>query len=307
MGKQVRIYLKDGSATGMRHAEITNWTGQALACPRTHFSDLRTWQEVQRPGVYFLFGVDEESGEDAAYVGESEVVGDRIVNHLTGKQFWTELVAFTNKDDNLTKAHVKYLESRLVQISTEAGRYKVVNSSAPTLSALPRADRDAMEEFIASARILLGVLGHKVLEPYVGHKRDSARRERFDGDQPASTEPDQADGSRKVVESPQFVLHINDLSASAVRTDEGVVVLAGSEAAATIRQSLSVGYRNLRDRLVQTGVLAASGTKLRLTRDHLFNSPSQAAAVLVGYSINGRDCWRTSAGQTYAAYEESQQ
>ncbi|MGB1700835.1 MAG: GIY-YIG nuclease family protein, partial [Nannocystaceae bacterium] len=32
-GKTVRIYLADGSPTGIRHAEVVNWTGQALVCP----------------------------------------------------------------------------------------------------------------------------------------------------------------------------------------------------------------------------------------------------------------------------------
>ena len=85
MGKQIRIYLADGTSTGIRHAEITNWSGQALACPRPRFSDLKDWDEIKRPGVYFLFGTNEESGEDAVYIGESEVVLDRLSTHLTGK------------------------------------------------------------------------------------------------------------------------------------------------------------------------------------------------------------------------------
>ena len=33
-GKTIRIYLADGTATGIRHAELVNWTGQAIVCPR---------------------------------------------------------------------------------------------------------------------------------------------------------------------------------------------------------------------------------------------------------------------------------
>ncbi|MGH8858219.1 MAG: GIY-YIG nuclease family protein [Polaromonas sp.] len=129
MGKQIRIYLADGTASSIRHAEITNWTGQALACPRSRFQDLREWDEVKRPGVYFLFGTAEDSGDDAVYIGESEVVLDRLYAHIAGKEFWAELIAFTSKDDNLTKGHVKYLESRLIQLASEAGRYRVTNSA----------------------------------------------------------------------------------------------------------------------------------------------------------------------------------
>jgi hypothetical protein len=39
-GRQIKIYLADGSVTGIRHAEIVNWTGQALAIPRNRVKEL---------------------------------------------------------------------------------------------------------------------------------------------------------------------------------------------------------------------------------------------------------------------------
>jgi hypothetical protein len=108
LGKSIQIYLADGSVTGIRHGEISNWTGQDIACPRTRFPELREWSEAKRPGVYFLFRQNEESGQEAVYIGEAEIVLDRLNFHITGssgKEFWTEAVIFTSKDDNLTKAH----------------------------------------------------------------------------------------------------------------------------------------------------------------------------------------------------------
>ncbi|EPU4805818.1 hypothetical protein ACVXC9_000516 [Vibrio cholerae] len=55
-GTQLKIYLSNGSVTGIRHAEIVNWTGQAIAVPRVHIKELSEWEETHRPGVYFLFG-----------------------------------------------------------------------------------------------------------------------------------------------------------------------------------------------------------------------------------------------------------
>ncbi|MFK3975886.1 GIY-YIG nuclease family protein [Shewanella vesiculosa] len=122
-GRQIKIYLADGSVTGIRHAEIMGWTGQALTVPRSKVKELSEWEESLKPGVYFLFGVDEETGNDAVYIGEAEQVASRIQQHLSGKDFWNEVVCFTNKDENLTKAHVKYLESRLVALTNQANRY----------------------------------------------------------------------------------------------------------------------------------------------------------------------------------------
>ena len=305
LGKSIRIYLADGGVTGIRHGEIVNWTGQAIACPRTRFPELREWAEAKRPGIYFLFGQDDESGQDSVYIGEAEVVFERLRSHISVKDFWTELVAFTSKDDNLTKAHVRYLESRLVSTANDAGRYAIENSASPQLPSLPRADRDAMEEFIGGIQILLGVLGHRVLEPLIERTPVPTTHEVVPSPQPAiQTGPElPADLAVTQTQSQTFQLRVSNLIATAVRTDEGIVVLANSEAASAVRNSLSVGYRALRERLISSGVLIESGSKLKFAKDHLFGSPSQAAAVIVGYSINGRDNWKTPNGASFTDFE----
>ncbi len=304
LGKSIRIYLADGSVAGIRHGEIVNWTGQAIACPRARFSELKDWPEAKRPGVYFLFGQDEQSGTDAAYIGEAEIVVDRLYAHVSGKEFWTELVAFTSKDDNLTKGHVRYLESRLVTLAIAAGRYALQNAASPQLPALPRADRDAMEEFLDGTRILLGVLGHRLLEPLV------ARASQTDAVTTPLDVPTQSPITAAVPGVPpsaaspeKFNLRVGGVSASATRTDEGLVVHAGSQAAPSVQSSLSYGYRSLREKLLASGVLFQTDGTVKFAKDHLFTSPSQAAAIIVGYSINGRDAWRTSQGVTFGEYE----
>lgn len=136
MGKTIKIYLANESVSGIRHAEIANWSGQALACPRSRFQELREWLEVQRPGIYFLFGVDDQTAEEAVYIGEAEVVLDRLASHMSGKDFWTEVITFTSKDENLTKAHVRYLESRLIGMARRAGRYSLANATSSQLPLL---------------------------------------------------------------------------------------------------------------------------------------------------------------------------
>jgi hypothetical protein len=305
MGKQIRIYLADESASGIRHAEVSNWTGQALACPRARFQELREWAEVRRPGVYLLFGTVEDTEEEAVYVGESEVVLDRLTAHISGKEFWTELIAFTSKDDNLTKGHVKYLEARLIDLATKADRYRVTNGTVPQLPALPRGDRDAMEEFLGSARTLLGVLGHKVLDPFVSPNRPrEIEAEARDSPDLSVGSPTTSIGLKVPERDTLFLLRTGNVVATAARTDEGMVVLAGSYAAPSVQGSLSTGYRTLREKLISLGVISPAGDKLCFVKDQLFSSPSQAAAIIVGYAINGRDAWRLEDGTTYAEFEQ---
>jgi len=307
MGKTIKIYLPNESVSGLRHAEIANWSGQALACPRSRFQELREWPEVQRPGVYFLFGVDDETGSDAVYIGEAEVVIDRLSSHVNGKDFWTEAVAFTSKDENLTKAHVRYLESRLVGMAKQAGRYQVTNFASPQLPSLPRSDRDAMEEFLGAAKMLLGALGHKVLENLVSQPKQLSMLEASPIIESLVKAKVGAVGAEQEPYRPAvFHLHVAGIHARGVRTDEGMVVLEGSDATATPYKSLTGNTAALRQGLIESGVLVQSGTKLRLTRNCLFKSPSQAAGVVAGYSINGREYWKLEDGMTYAQFETQQ-
>jgi AIPR protein/Domain of unknown function (DUF4357) len=100
--------------------------------------------------------------------------------------------------------------------------------------------------------------------------------------------------------APEFWLDVKDAPrAMGRRCDGGFLVYAGSAAAARERGSLTTPQlrhrRNLRDSL---GFVPENGY-LRMTRDALFASPSQAADVLQGHSVNGADEWVTADGMSY--------
>jgi hypothetical protein len=289
-GQSIRIFLADGSVTGIRHAEVVNWTGQAVACPRSRMGELGEWEEAQRPGVYLLFGIDDATARPAVYVGEAENVYSRLQDHLSRKEFWNEVIVFTNKDENLTKAHVRFLEQKLVESATTAKRYLVTNSVQPQGSRLPRGDRDSMESFFEQIRMLLGVLGHRVLEA-VTASSEPARH--------ASARPPEPG----ITAGTLLFLRTKAVEARAMLTDEGIVVLAGSKAAPKISDSLSVGYQKLRNHLLEQRIVTQDGDQLVFQEDHLFSSPSTAAAVIVGYMINGRDAWRSAGGVSVGQLE----
>lgn len=64
-GKQIKLFLVDGTPGGLTTAGITNWTGHVLSARRSDLADLLKRDEAQRTGVYFLLGDDE------AAVGET--------------------------------------------------------------------------------------------------------------------------------------------------------------------------------------------------------------------------------------------
>lgn len=127
----IKLFLPHGDAKRLRTAEISNWTGKAVAAPRTEFDELLARPELLQPGVYILTGNEPETGSLMAYIGEAEVIRDRIKAH-TDKDFWIQAIAFVSKDENLTKSHIRYLEGKLIEEAKALGRAKLVNAQSST-------------------------------------------------------------------------------------------------------------------------------------------------------------------------------
>lgn len=291
LGKTIRVYLDNGSVSGIKHAEIINWTGQAIFVPRNLIKNLSSWEESQRPGIYFLFGKN-ENDNDQVYIGETSNIFNRLKNHLSDnkKDFFTEVIFITSKDDYLTKGHVEYLESRLLKIAEESNRYIIDNPNGTNKGILPRSDIDAMEEYLNYIRILTGVLSHKVLEPITT---------KF---QMENKNNNKTLNDKKLNE---FKVKSKNLNAVGILTDEGIVVKEGSLASKTEADKIPLAYKRLRQILIERNILIENKNHLYFKEDYLFSSPSQAGSVITGYSVNGRTLW-TKDGKTLKEYEENQ-
>ena len=129
-GLSLELHYIDGNPEGMLTAEVFNWTGHVLKTPRIQISEALNRPEAKYTGVYLLLG--ECDGETCAYIGESESIGDRIKSHDNNKDWWTDAILITSTANNLNKAHIKYLESRLVEEANFAGRIPLQNGNNPT-------------------------------------------------------------------------------------------------------------------------------------------------------------------------------
>ena len=268
-----------------------NWTGQAIVCPRARIGELAKWDEARRPGIYFLVGDEQSESRQLVYVGEAENVFARLQSHVKNKEFWSRVVLFTSKDENLTKAHAKYLEARIVQLAHEADRVRLENGNAPQSPVLPRADRDAMEDFLGPLSVLLGALGLPIL-------------------QAVAFQPEPEEPAGEICPAPLSRHHLefqrskDRIDAKGVLTDEGFVVYEGSLGNGDVRDHLGKGVRAYRDQLIADGSIREENGVIRFMRNVLFTSPSAAAAVLAGGSINGREAWKDQCGTTLKALEE---
>ncbi|MCK3655411.1 hypothetical protein A4G19_06495 [Pasteurellaceae bacterium Macca] len=274
IGKTIKIYLDDGSVSGIRHAEIVNWTGQAIAIPRIQIKQLAKWNEAQKAGVYFLFGVDENSGDATVYIGESENVLERLNTHIKQKDFWNEAILFTSKDENLTKSHIKYLESNLIKQADEAKRYVLMNRNTSS-TVLPRSDQDAMQEFMNNIRLLLGTMGHKVLETYLENKSKITQEKSSPYD------------------NIEFKFIKNGIKAIGIRTNEGFVVKKGSIIHKNISPSLSPNLKKMKEELKTKNIIVPHKDNLFIFKeDYLFLSPAQAINIITGSPISAPQSWK---------------
>jgi Domain of unknown function (DUF4357) len=277
----IKLFLPHGDARRLRVGEVSNWTGKALAAPRTEFDDLLAREETESSGVYFLLGVNPDTGDNLAYIGEAEVIRDRLKQHKV-KDFWTSVVIFVSKDENLTKAHIRYLENRLLHEAKGVGRYALenTNSSNPKL---PESDREDMEVYLSRIRQVLPVLGSDLLSPIAGSNKPTQHQ-------------------------PQLVCKIKNALATGRRTEAGFVVFAKSTAVLTVRPSAETQYPNtiaLRQRLIQEKTLVEQGGAYVFTKDVEFTSPSAAAAVIHGGSANGLTAWKDKTGKTLKEIEDA--
>lgn len=262
----IKLFLVHGSPNGLRTAELSNWSGKAIAAPRTEISELLKREELSSSGFYLLTGVDPESGDRAIYIGEAENVANRLKGHAA-KDFWNSATVFVSKDENLTKAHVRYLEGLLIEKANNNGAAVVMNSVSSGAK-LPESDAAEMDVFLQKCLQLLPVLGV----------------------------PDFSEKIDQVSEAKDLLYcKIKGLTATGKRTANGFIVFAGSQAVLEHRPSAK-RIRAKREQLIERGLLQEKDGILIFTKDVEFGSPSTAGSVIRGGNTNGLTNWKNSKG-----------
>lgn len=271
----IRIFLPGGDPDGIRTIEKSNWSGSGIVIPRSLFADGRSRKELDKTGVYVLIGPPEGDGLPTVYIGEGDPIKSRLDSHLRSKEFWTTCLAFTSKDDNLNKAHVQHLESRLYALANGAKRCRLDNGNAPQLPSLSESDAADAEGFLAEMLLCFPVVGVHVFTS---------------GELPPKS-------------SLEYQIVSKGVAARGVETPQGFVVREGSTAALDTVPSCHDYLITTREALKENGVLIPKQGQLMFTQDYVFASPSTAAGVVLGRSANGRQEWQTSKGQTLKAIQ----
>lgn len=272
--KTIQIFLPGGDPQGIRVAEITTRIVRLIEVPRAVLSDFLRMPEAEQVGVYFLFGEDEADATPKAYIGQTGLLKQRLSQHQQGKGFWNRALVAVSLTNNLTNTHASYLEWLSIQQAQEAGRYVLDNGNAGGRPHTPAPLEADCMEIHATVRVLLATLGHPLFEPL-------ARAE-------VVQQPDEV-----------FFCRASGADARGLYTEEGFVVLAGSSGRVeTVPSFQTHGYHRIREQLREQGVLVVEDSRIRFARDHLFQSPSGAAACVAGRTANGWVEWKDASGRT---------
>lgn len=266
-GKTIELFLVNGTADSIVTAELSNWSGKAIKIPRIEVQSSKR-QDIEQVGVYFLF-CKEDDGPDSVYIGESENVKERLLQHLRDyqtdkeKYYWTTAVIFTGRD--LNKTFIRYLENRLVKIAKNCKRYKVLTKSTYTKTVMKESGYAVMQEFLDDIKVVINTLGYKVLEPLVQHRTSD--------------------------EEDLLYIHTGVAKATGKTTTEGFVLFHGAAINEKVHEK---GIVKLRKKWIKEEKIK----DLVTTDDILFSSSSAAANFVLGYKVSGPQTWKDKKGKS---------
>lgn len=277
----LRIFVANGDPDGLRIVERSNWIGKAVVFPRALLPKVKQREEFNQTGVYLLIGPRDDGEGEMLYIGEGDPVRPRLKNHYVQKDFWTWAVFFVAGQGQLNKAHVQFLESRLIKLAKAAKRMPLENVNQPSEPTLSEADIADMQVFLDNMLGMLPVLGVHAFE-----------QPRTKGAETSTA---------------QLICKGKGVEAKGAETSQGFLVKAGSQAVKKTVPSMKQHVRSmydLREDLIESGVLVDAGDHYRFSQDYVFSSPSTAAAIVLGRNANGRMKWKDSQGRTLKALQE---
>jgi predicted GIY-YIG superfamily endonuclease len=275
--KTIQIFLPGGDPRGIRVAEITTRIVQVIEVPRSLLPEFLKMPESDQVALYFLFGEAEDGAEQKVYIGQTGDLRTRLVKHNKEKEFWERALVLISRTNSLTQTHALFLEWHCLQASKQAGRYADENGNAGTKPHTPAPLAADCLEIFETGRTLLATLGYPIFDPVV-----------------------------KPVATPTgdeiFFCTAEGVNGRGLYTQEGFVVLKGSTGRrANLPALIGHSYEQLKNSLLESGVVQEHGDGIVFAKDHLFKKPSPAAVALMGRPANGWIEWKRKDGKTLDA------
>lgn len=269
--KTLSIYIPEWDINGIKIADINVSVVKAIYIPRNYLSKGLERKELKQPGIYFLFGSQNDIGKLQIYVWESEVLEKRLRQHDNWKDFWDNAVCFISEKNNLTKAHIKFLEHHCDKLCRDNTFLDLQSGNIPTQSSLDESNAEMCYSFFDDMKVILSTLWYSI---FWENKKDKN---------------DMLVCKGKWIEA--YWYYNNNM----------LTVTKWSYAWwwKETWSALWTWVSGLRAALIEKGILKLVTTgKYQFTEDYVFTSLSAGAAVVLGRSANWRTEWKDSKWKT---------
>ncbi|MGB3783728.1 GIY-YIG nuclease family protein [Priestia megaterium] len=307
--KRIQTWFYDEDPNGIKVSEVPNTTIQAVFIPRNSLKDLKGESEVEKPGIYFLFGEDKE-----AYIGEAEVGYERLRQHAspsTGKSFWdvAVLIVSNASQDQLDKVDVKYLEHISYLAAMRSGTYDI-NQTVPTKPFVREFRRDDLTDIFNVIKVLLGGLGFSIFADasngieYENEAVQSGDIPKIEAEQAiekvVQVETQLSKDIKSVIVEDVLYCKRRDAYATGKYVSDGFLVYKGALLASE-QQLEGAKLKRQQDHIntfLANGVLEIKDGRYVLVQDQVFSSISAAAVFVTQRRSSGTSEWKDKNGIT---------
>ncbi|HOP57232.1 MAG TPA: GIY-YIG nuclease family protein [Bacillota bacterium] len=270
--KTIEIYLPTGDPNKVSHARITTEAIRIVFLQKSEIENQR--KELERMGCYILVGKDKD-GNNSVYIGETESLYTRLVQHKKEKDFWEAAYTIQNLGGTFDKAHLTFLEQLMIDKAKEVDRFVVHNGNGGKSTTIPESKMNECFIYFETIQTLIKSLGFSVFVPEIEKE--------------------------ELEEHPHFYFQNKEKlwNAEGVYVDEKFIVLKGSITRMNpTKHKQDSNEHKFRDKLIDEGIIKEQNGVLVFVRDYAFNSPSTAADIVSLGSNNGWTVWKTKDGKT---------
>ena len=256
--KTIKMLLYSGSINGVINISNSAWeSGKMYAAPRDSIEDLVTRADCKRYGVYLLLS------EQLVYVGQARDLERRTRQHLTDKDWWSQVILMTTKDDSFNASDIDYLESRLIDLATAAGKSDTDNKKRGNPQKVDEFRQAELEQYLEEAIFILELIGIKVFKKDQNlHKRGTSKRKSFSStpqdnlqvlNEQNETTTGTAEKSEQPIENHDILYITGNVSAQGKISKDGFLVLKNSGFTMNESPSCSPSIIKIRESLLQEG------------------------------------------------------
>jgi len=264
----IEIIPHKDDPSGLKTVNIIGRTLRAYVIPRVDISDVKEFENIDKPALYFLFRDNEN--DNSLYVGQTDNLLRRLSEQKIAKEDWNTALAFVAEEE----MNVTYLEKKVINYIKENNRNELSNSTSSPGSQVTQSAKIVNDGFFNEIKFITTLLGYKIFIPKLKEHQ---------------------------AEKVYYLKSKGVIAKGTILVTNEFVVYKGSEASINESPAFSKYIKssfNLRQKLIREGIIVRKKDKFIFKKDHLFSSPSGAADVVRGTATNGWTSWKDKSNKS---------